>query len=70
VTQVRLLVAIAGVDFSLSAGELYACDDASAQRMIAAGTAEAIVVEVEAAVIAPPETAMRPKAARRTASRG
>jgi hypothetical protein len=58
---VRLLVGLAGRDFSVSAGEFYTCDPESGARMIAAGVAEPVERDapVEQATAAAPERAAR-----------
>lgn len=57
---IRLLVAIAGRDFSYAAGDLYDCDAAAAARMIASGAAEPVAraAVVETATVSAPEQAV------------
>jgi len=55
--QVRLLTSMAGIDFSHNRGDVIDCNDAEAQRFIAAGIAE------------PVETAQIEKAVKKTATR-
>lgn len=43
--KVRMLTGMAGVEFSLSAGDLHECGEDEAGRLIAAGFAEPAVAE-------------------------
>lgn len=60
---VRMLTSLVGPTVAVTTGDVYACDDATAARFIAAGIAEAIQPEVtETAMVAPKvERAVRPK---------
>ena len=62
--SVRLLVDLVGRDFYVPAGELYPCHAETAARFVADGIAE-YDGEPEAAMVAVPEHAMRPRARKR-----
>lgn len=44
--KVRMLTGMAGVEFSLSAGDQHECGEDEAARLIAAGFAEPVVAEM------------------------
>jgi hypothetical protein len=60
---VRMLQSMVGPTLSLSGGDLYACDDATAERLIAAGVAQVVTPAApETAMVEPQvEWAVKPK---------
>jgi hypothetical protein len=60
---VRVLTGLAGRDFTVSAGEFFTCDEGTASRMIAEGTAEPVSrePEIERAAVVPASRAVKRK---------
>jgi len=56
--RIRMLTAIAGIRWSASAGDEVEMDDATAHRLIAAGSAEPLLMAPETAVMKQPEMAV------------
>lgn len=71
-TRVRMLVALVGPTLALKGGDIYACDDGTAARLVAAGAAEWADPVPEpcagpsAMVTGPAERAVKPRARGRT----